>query len=44
METRAILCALIERVDHIEVAGEPEWAMNNIIHRYAHLPLHLIPA
>ncbi|MBF6180023.1 cytochrome P450 [Nocardia otitidiscaviarum] len=44
LETQAILRALIERVDRIEVVGEPEWAMNNIIHRYARLPLHLIPA
>ncbi|MBF6174968.1 cytochrome P450 [Nocardia blacklockiae] len=44
LETQAILRALIERVDRIEVAGEPEWAMNNIIHRYARLPLRLFPA
>ncbi|WP_280379627.1 cytochrome P450 [Nocardia wallacei] len=44
LETQAILRALIERVDRIEVAGEPEWAMNNIIHRYARLPLQLFSA
>ncbi|WP_063066186.1 cytochrome P450 [Nocardia violaceofusca] len=44
LETQAILRALTERIDHIEVAGQPEWAMNNIIHRHARLPLRLIPA
>ncbi|MEV5838721.1 cytochrome P450 [Nocardia sp. NPDC052112] len=43
METQAMLRALLERVDHIEVAGQPEWAMNNIIHRYGRLPLRLSP-
>lgn len=44
METSAILRALIERVDRIEVAGAPEWALNNVIHRLERLPLELIPA
>ncbi|AYF76760.1 cytochrome P450 [Nocardia yunnanensis] len=44
LETQAILRALVERVDRIEVAGEPEWVLNNIIHRYARLPLQLFPA
>ncbi|MFE7853786.1 cytochrome P450 [Streptomyces sp. NPDC057403] len=44
METSAILNALIARVDRIEVAGPPEWALNNIIHRFENLPLRLVPA
>ncbi|KOV95418.1 monooxygenase [Streptomyces sp. NRRL B-1140] len=44
METSAMLRALVERVDRIEVAGTPEWALNNIIHRLESLPLELIPA
>lgn len=44
LETQAILGALLQRVDRIEPAGEPTWAINNIIHRYEHLPLQLIPA
>lgn len=43
METAAILRALLERVDRIEVAGQPTWAVNNIIHRHRHLPVKLIP-
>ena len=44
METAAILRALLERVDRIEVVGQPVWAVNNIIHRHQYLPLKLIPA
>ncbi|CAM2838602.1 monooxygenase [Mycobacterium intermedium] len=44
METAAILRALIERVDRIEVTGEPVWALNNIIRRHESLPLKLIAA
>lgn len=44
METSAILRALIERVDRIEVTGAPEWALNNVIHRLERLPLELVPA
>ncbi|MFD5592104.1 cytochrome P450 [Streptomyces griseorubiginosus] len=44
METSAILRALVERVDRIEVTGPPEWALNNVIHRLERLPLELIPA
>ncbi|HET7690053.1 MAG TPA: cytochrome P450 [Nocardioidaceae bacterium] len=43
METQAILRALLERVERIVAAGEPSWAVNNIIHRYERLPLELIP-
>ncbi|WP_020134719.1 cytochrome P450 [Streptomyces sp. 351MFTsu5.1] len=44
METSAILRALVERVDRIEMTGQPEWALNNVIHRLERLPLELIPA
>ncbi|MEX7469505.1 cytochrome P450 [Mycobacterium adipatum] len=44
LETAAILRALIDRVQRIEIAGEATWALNNIIHRHAHLPLRLVPA
>jgi len=42
LETTAMLSALVERVDRIELTGTPVWAMNNIIRRHAHLPIKLI--
>jgi cytochrome P450 len=44
LETTAMLQALLERVDRIEVTSSPTWAINNIIHRHERLPLKLIPA
>jgi cytochrome P450 len=44
LETTAMLSALLERVDRIEVTGSPTWAINNVIHRHECLPLKLIPA
>jgi cytochrome P450 len=44
LETTAMLRALIERVDRIEVTSSPTWAINNIIYRHERLPLKLIPA
>ncbi|MGV0780158.1 cytochrome P450 [Mycolicibacterium sp. XJ775] len=44
LETTAMLRALLERVDRIELAGTPKWAVNNIIRRHEHLPLKLIAA
>ncbi|WP_308066044.1 cytochrome P450 [Mycobacterium fragae] len=44
LEMTAMLNALLERVDRIEVTGAPVWAINNIIHRHEHLPLKLVPA
>lgn len=41
LETTAMLNALLDRVDRIEVVGEPIWAVNNIIHRHEHLPVRL---
>lgn len=44
LETAAMLRALLKRVDRIEPAGQAEWALNNIIHRFERLPLELVPA
>ena len=44
LETTAMLKALVERVDRIEIAADPRWAINNIIHRHARLPVRLIAA
>lgn len=44
LEITAMLNALLERVDRVEITGSPVWAVNNIIHRHEHLPLKLIPA
>ncbi len=44
LETTAMLAALVDRVDRIELTGKPVWAMNNIIRRHARLPMKLIPA
>jgi cytochrome P450 len=43
LETSAMLRALVDRVDRIELTAEPTWAINNIIRRHQHLPLKLIP-
>ncbi|KAB7758004.1 cytochrome P450 [Mycolicibacterium mucogenicum] len=44
LETTAMLRALLERVDRIELTGTPRWAINNIIRRHERLPLKLIAA
>ena len=44
LETTAMLQALLERVDWIEIVAEPKWALNNIIHRLEHLRVRLVPA
>lgn len=44
LETTAMLKALIERVDHIELTGLPIWGINNIIRSYAQLPIRLVAA
>ena len=44
LETSAMLGALLERVDRIDVTAPPTWAMNNIIRRHERLPLKLIAA
>jgi cytochrome P450 len=43
LETTAMLTALIERVDRIELVGTPVWALNNIIRRHERLPIRLLP-
>jgi cytochrome P450 len=43
-ETSAILAALLDRVDRIELAATPTWAINNIIRRHERLPLKLVAA
>jgi cytochrome P450 len=44
LETQAMLRALIERVDRIELTATPVWALNNIIRRHASLPVKLTAA
>jgi cytochrome P450 len=44
LETAAVLNALIERVERIELAGTPTWAINNVIRRHERLPLKLVAA
>jgi cytochrome P450 len=43
METQAVLRALLEHVDRIELTGSPEFAVNNVIHRLDALPVRLVP-
>ncbi len=44
VEMQAILTALMQQVSRIELAGEPTWALNNIIRCYGRLPLRLTAA
>lgn len=44
LETEAMLRALADRVDRIELTAPPTWAVNNIIRRHERLPLKLIAA
>ncbi|OBI02585.1 monooxygenase [Mycolicibacter heraklionensis] len=44
LEATALLKALTEQVDRIELTGEPTWAINNIIRRHRYLPVRLRPA
>jgi cytochrome P450 len=44
LEIEAMLRALVERVDRIELAAPPIWAVNNIIRRHERLPLKLVAA
>lgn len=44
LETEAMLRALADRVDRIELTAPPTWAINNIIRRHERLPLKLIAA
>jgi cytochrome P450 len=42
LETSAMLRALAQRVDRIELTGTPVWAVNNIIRRHERLPIRLV--
>jgi cytochrome P450 len=44
LETQAMLRALAERVDRIELSGPPTWAINNVIRRHERLPLKMTAA
>jgi cytochrome P450 len=44
LEMQAMLRALLDRADRIEPAGQPIWALNNVIRCYEYLPLRLISA
>lgn len=44
LEMQAMLGALMERVERIELAGKPVWGVNNVIRCYRRLPLRLISA
>lgn len=41
LETAAMLRHLVERVERIQVTGQPTWALNNIIRRHRSLPVAL---
>ena len=43
LEAQALLNTLADRVERIDLAGEPTWARNNIIRGMASLPLNLRP-
>lgn len=42
MEIHAIIHALIDQVDHLELAGEPEWLLHSFANTYKSLPLRLV--
>lgn len=44
METTALLTALLERVERIDLVGEPIWGVNNVIRRLERLPIRLVTA
>jgi len=43
LETQTLLRSLIGHVERIELDGTPTRALNNVIHRFEHLPLRLVP-
>ncbi len=43
MESRAVLCELVERVDRIDVIGTPEWTTNSSLRGLAHMQVTLTP-
>jgi cytochrome P450 len=44
LEMTAMLRALVQRVERIELTGPPTWAVNNIIRRHDRLPIKLFGA
>ncbi|MEG9227366.1 cytochrome P450 [Aeromicrobium sp. Sec7.5] len=42
LETQSILRSIVDRVERLEVTGQPTWGLNNIIHKLDHLPLRLV--
>jgi cytochrome P450 len=44
LEGAAVLSALVERVGHIELAGEPQRKLNNLIRSFGSLPVTVKPA
>ena len=44
IEGQAVLNALVDRVEAIEPAGEPERAVNFQAHGHEHVPVRLVPA
>jgi len=44
LETTAMLTALTQRVDRIELTGTPTWVINNVIRRHERLPIKLVGA
>jgi cytochrome P450 len=44
LEGAAVLTALVERVAHIELAGEPKRKLNNLIRSFGSLPVTVEPA
>jgi cytochrome P450 len=42
LETTAMLRALLERVERVELTDRPTWAVNNVIRRHERLPVRLI--
>ena len=43
LEIRLVLDALLDRVDHLELAGAPEWTRSNKHTGLRHLPMALVP-
>jgi cytochrome P450 len=42
LETQALLTSLVEKVERIELVGEPTWRLNNTLHGVDRLPVRLV--
>jgi cytochrome P450 len=42
LETQALLTSLVEKVERIELVGEPTWRLNNTLHGVDQLPVRLV--